>query len=102
MKQFEKICEVQSDKASVTITSRYDGVVKKIHHKVDDIVQVGQALVDIEVGDDVKADEPVKKEAPVAAKPPEQVAPSTKPVQEVKSQKVYSSDSDSDTESSSK
>lgn len=40
--------QVKSDKASVTITSRFDGVIKKLHHEVDSIVQVGQALVDIE------------------------------------------------------
>lgn len=47
--QFDSICEVQSDKASVTITSRYDGVVVKLHHEVDDIAKVGQPLIDIEV-----------------------------------------------------
>ena len=48
MSQFDPICEVQSDKASVTITSRYDGVIKKVHYKVDDTALVGNPLVDIE------------------------------------------------------
>lgn len=47
MNQFDPICEVQSDKASVTITSRYDGVISKLHYNVDDIAKVGTALVDI-------------------------------------------------------
>lgn len=50
--QFDNICEVQSDKASVTITSRYDGVIKTLHYKVDDIALVGKPLVDIETGSD--------------------------------------------------
>jgi hypothetical protein len=29
--------QVQSDKASVTITSRYDGVVKKLHFDVEQV-----------------------------------------------------------------
>ena len=49
IEQFEDLCEVQSDKASVSITSRYDGVIKKLHFEVDDNVLVGQALVDIEL-----------------------------------------------------
>jgi len=46
--QFDALCEVQSDKASVTITSRYDGVVKKLCYDVDDIALVGKVLVEIE------------------------------------------------------
>ncbi|XP_012230304.1 lipoamide acyltransferase component of branched-chain alpha-keto acid dehydrogenase complex, mitochondrial [Linepithema humile] len=52
--QFDDICEVQSDKASVTITSRYDGLIKALHFKVDDVAMVGTALLDIEIDDDSK------------------------------------------------
>ena len=49
MAQFDNICEVQSDKASVTITSKYDGVVTKLYYQVDDIAQTGDPLIDVEI-----------------------------------------------------
>lgn len=56
--QFDNICEVQSDKASVTITSRYDGKIVKLYHKVDDIALVGKPLADFDVEDEeAKEDE---------------------------------------------
>ena len=47
IKSFDRICEVQSDKATVEITSRYDGKVAVIHHSEGSIVKVGSVLVDI-------------------------------------------------------
>lgn len=47
--QFDKICEVQSDKASVTITSRFDGKITKLCYEVEDTARVGEALVELEI-----------------------------------------------------
>uniref|UniRef100_A0A1I7YGF7 Dihydrolipoamide acetyltransferase component of pyruvate dehydrogenase complex n=1 Tax=Steinernema glaseri TaxID=37863 RepID=A0A1I7YGF7_9BILA len=52
--QFDNICEVQSDKAAVSITSRYDGVIKKLYYNVDDVAKVGQPLIDIELDEDLE------------------------------------------------
>jgi 2-oxoisovalerate dehydrogenase E2 component (dihydrolipoyl transacylase) len=40
IRSFDRVCEVQSDKATVEITSRYEGVISKMYHKEGDIVKV--------------------------------------------------------------
>ena len=57
--QFDNICEVQSNKASVTITSKYDGVLTKLYYGVDDIAQTGDSLVDVEIAWSGAEPEPV-------------------------------------------
>lgn len=47
--EFDDVCEVESDKATVTITSRYAGAVIKRHYETGSLARVGSALVDIEV-----------------------------------------------------
>lgn len=47
VKAFDKLCEVQSDKATVEITSRFDGIIANVYHKEGDIVKVmGWAVSD--------------------------------------------------------
>ena len=38
--EFDQLCEVQSDKASVEITSQYEGTVRRLLHTEGDVVQV--------------------------------------------------------------
>jgi len=60
VKQFDRICEVQSDKATVEITSRYDGVIKTVNGEVGDMISVGATLVDIQVKEGVSHTGPVQ------------------------------------------
>ncbi|GMF09686.1 unnamed protein product [Phytophthora lilii] len=80
VKQFQNVCEVQSDKATVEITSRYDGVVTKVHYEVGDMAKVGSTLIDIDVDEATAAaaQGAGKKKAagpPVPRKAPTPVAP---------------------------
>jgi len=50
VKEMDNVCSVESDKASVELTSPYTGKVTKIHHKVQDTVKVGSVLIDVETG----------------------------------------------------
>merc|ERR1711935_1013629 len=59
IEEFDELVEVQSDKATVPITSRYSGKVVKLHYDLEDVALVGKALVDLEVEDDGD-DEPVR------------------------------------------
>ncbi|KAF9001647.1 CoA-dependent acyltransferase [Hymenopellis radicata] len=71
---FDPLCEVQSDKASVEITSPFDGVVVDLLVKEGDIAKVGSGLCTIEVDeDDNDAADKVEPEpsTPVQAKQPE-------------------------------
>ncbi|TVY19606.1 Lipoamide acyltransferase component of branched-chain alpha-keto acid dehydrogenase complex [Lachnellula arida] len=52
VEQFDRICEVQSDKASVEITSRWDGTIKHLHYEAEDMAIVGQASITLRGQDD--------------------------------------------------
>ncbi|PSR99335.1 hypothetical protein PHLCEN_2v4148 [Hermanssonia centrifuga] len=52
---FDALCEVQSDKASVEITSPFDGIVKELLVKEGDVAKVGEGLCVIEVDEEAPA-----------------------------------------------
>lgn len=45
VEEFQPLCEVQSDKATIEITSRYKGTVSQIIYVPGDIVKVGESLL---------------------------------------------------------
>ncbi|KAE8358046.1 2-oxoacid dehydrogenases acyltransferase-domain-containing protein [Aspergillus caelatus] len=70
IEEWKPLCQYQSDKAVDDITSRYGGIVKKLHFQADDTVPTGKALCDIEVEDGKYPDDnPPPEPTPAAAQP---------------------------------
>ncbi|KAJ7591476.1 2-oxoacid dehydrogenases acyltransferase-domain-containing protein [Mycena floridula] len=68
IQSFDPLCEVQSDKASVEITSPFDGIVAEILIPEGSIAKVGEGLCLIEIEEEVDASEaPVLHETPPLA-----------------------------------
>jgi 2-oxoisovalerate dehydrogenase E2 component (dihydrolipoyl transacylase) len=86
IEQFEKLCEVQSDKATVEITSRYDGKVVKLHYKPGDVAKVGAPLVDIDTGEAAGDDEAVEESVKVEPTLAKQSAPQSSTITSVQSE----------------
>jgi 2-oxoisovalerate dehydrogenase E2 component (dihydrolipoyl transacylase) len=57
VEEWDKLCEVQSDKASVEITSRFAGVIKKLHYEAGEMAKVGQPLLDIDIQGEIKQED---------------------------------------------
>lgn len=51
VEEFQRLCEVQSDKATIEITSRYKGKIHQILYVPGDIVKVGETLLKVIVGE---------------------------------------------------
>lgn len=90
IEEWSPLCEVQSDKASVEITSKYTGVVKKIYFGQDDVVQTGDTLLEVEVEGDAESEQSAAQEseqteqvaeAPAAEQKDTAPAPSAEPEQ---------------------
>ena len=85
IQQFDKICEVQSDKATVEITSRYDGKVVRLHYKPGDIAKVGSPLIDIDSADEDGGEMTEEKTEPTSTPSPTPSPTPTPPAKQVKS-----------------
>ncbi|KAK7416051.1 hypothetical protein QQX98_005502 [Neonectria punicea] len=83
VEEFSPLCEVQSDKASVEITSRFSGVVKKLYYEAGEMAKVGKPFVDIDIEGDLKpehveppaAEQPEKRDAQPAVPPAAESSP---------------------------
>ncbi|KFA62681.1 hypothetical protein S40285_06992 [Stachybotrys chlorohalonatus IBT 40285] len=88
VEEFSPLCEVQSDKASVEITSRFTGTVKKLYYEAGEMAKVGKPFVDIDIQGGV--DEPAAAETLAAPEFPKDNEPPSIPASEPISEKQTS------------
>lgn len=69
--------EVQSDKASVEITSRYSGVIKTLDYKEGEVAKVGSSLCSIEMEVEGEGEETSQVQESIQAQEPVQVSQSS-------------------------
>jgi 2-oxoisovalerate dehydrogenase E2 component (dihydrolipoyl transacylase) len=50
VEEWDKLCEMQSDKAAVEISVNYTGVIKKLYAQANDMVKTGAPIADIDDG----------------------------------------------------
>lgn len=77
VKEMDNVCAVESDKASVELTSPYSGKVLKLYAKASDIVKVGAPLMDVETSESSPITSVAAK--PVVAKPVAAESPPAQP-----------------------
>ena len=76
---FDSLCEVQSDKASVEITSPFDGIVKELLVQEGEIAKVGAGLCLIEVDETITEDNlPVEAVSISNESKQEEIVPNTR------------------------
>lgn len=80
VEEFSPLCEVQSDKASVEITSRFAGVVKKLHYEAGEMAKVGKPFIDIDIQGDAKEEDLKALTPPEPAAQQAQSKPEPSPV----------------------
>ncbi|KAG1854421.1 CoA-dependent acyltransferase [Suillus subalutaceus] len=87
IQSFEPLCEVQSDKASVEITSPFDGVVKEILVKEGEVAKVGQGLCVIEVDEELLDSDSAEQIEPASSDAP--IISNSKPVEDAASRSEH-------------
>lgn len=80
VEEFSPLCEVQSDKASVEITSRFSGTVKKLYYEAGEMARVGKPFVDIDIQGGAKPEDIEALTAPEPGKDQKAESPPPAPV----------------------